>query len=171
MKNILVALTVAALVTGCSSWSKKKDDGGGVVSETTAAGGSEKVESTAVNFAPTGSDSGSIQGLQTLHFEFDKSSLVETEMQKLNGNVEWMKAHPEVRMTIEGHCDERGSNEYNLGLGDRRANTVKQLMVKAGIKGDRVSTVSFGEEKPIDKGDSEEAMAKNRRANFVPIKK
>jgi len=76
-----------------------------------------------------------------------------------------------VKMIIEGHCDQRGSNEYNLSLGERRANAVKQMLVKMGIAADRITTTSFGEEKLIDTGDSEEAMAKNRRANFAPAKK
>ena len=73
-------------------------------------------------------------------------------------------------MNIEGHCDQRGSNEYNLSLGERRANSVKKMMVSMGIPASRLTIVSFGEEKPLVQGDSEEAMAKNRRANFVPSK-
>ena len=73
-------------------------------------------------------------------------------------------------MNIEGHCDQRGSNEYNLSLGERRANSVKKMMVSMGIPANRLTIVSYGEEKPLVHGDSEEAMAKNRRANFVPSK-
>ena len=171
MKKILFALALAAIVTGCSSKPTQSENGGGVVSETTASGTSEKVDASAMDFSAAGSDSGTIQGLQTLHFEYDKSTLTEGEQKKLAGNVEWMKKYPTVKMVIEGHCDQRGSNEYNLSLGERRANAVKQMLVKMGISADRLTTTSFGEEKLIATGDSEEDMAKNRRANFAPAKK
>lgn len=170
MKNFLIALTVLAMITGCSSF-KKKTDEGGVVSETTAAGGTEKVDTTAMDFAAAGSDSGKIEGLQTVRFEFDKSTLTDDEQKKLDTNVEWLKKYSSVKMVIEGHCDQRGSNEYNLSLGERRANTVKQMLVSKGIAADRLTTNSFGEEKLISTDDTEEGMAMNRRANFVPVKK
>ena len=96
------------------------------------------------------------------------NNIVEKFKEKLKSNIEWMKKNAGVKMTIEGHCDQRGSNEYNLSLGERRANSVKQMMQSMGVSAARLSTVSFGEEKPLMQGDSEEAMAKNRRANFVP---
>ncbi|MGZ3689883.1 MAG: OmpA family protein [Pseudobdellovibrio sp.] len=172
MKKILFALTLAALFAGCSGNKVKPEDAnGGVVSETTASGTSEKVDASAMDFSVGGSDSGKIDGLQTLHFDYDKSTLTDGEQKKLEGNVAWMKKNSSVKMIIEGHCDQRGSNEYNLSLGERRANAVKQMLVKMGISADRITTTSFGEEKLIDTGDSEEAMAKNRRANFAPVKK
>ena len=170
MKKLLMALTVLAMVSGCSSF-KKKSDEGGVVSETTASGGSEQVDASAMNFAPAGSDSGKIEGLQTVRFEFDKSTLTDTEQKKLDTNAEWLKKFSMVSMVIEGHCDQRGSNEYNLSLGERRANTVKQMLVSKGIAANRLTTTSFGEEKLISTDDTEEGMAMNRRANFVPVKK
>ncbi len=170
MKKILIALTVMAMITGCSSM-KKNEGEGGVVSETTASGSSEKVDATAMDFSAAGSDSGSIQGLQTLHFEYDKATLTDGEQKKLEGNVEWLKKFSTVKMVVEGHCDQRGSNEYNLSLGERRANAVKQMLVKMGVAADRITTTSFGEEKLVVNGEAEEEMAKNRRANFVPVKK
>ncbi|MBY0451774.1 MAG: OmpA family protein [Bdellovibrionaceae bacterium] len=170
--QIVLPLLLSALIFGCSS-AKKNADGSTetVTSETTGSGSTEKVDSSAMNFSAQGSDSGSIEGLQTVRFEYDKSTLTDDEQKKLNGNAEWLKKNADTKLTIEGHTDQRGSNEYNLSLGERRANTVKQLLVKMGIKADRLTTTSYGEEKLLENGDSEEEMARNRRANFVPVRK
>ncbi len=168
MKKILLSVMVFALVSGCSSAKKNETP---VSNEQTASGGTEKVESSAMDFSPKGSDSGSIEGLQTVRFEYDKSTLTDDEQKKLNANAEWLKKNSDVKMLIEGHCDQRGSIEYNLSLGERRANSVKQMLQKLGIPGDRLSTTSYGKEKLIASGDAEEEMAQNRRANFVPSKK
>jgi peptidoglycan-associated lipoprotein len=168
MKKILLSIMVVAMVTGCSSTKKNETP---TSNEATANGGTEKVESTAMNFSPQGSDSGSIEGLQTVHFEYDKSSLVGYEQKKLEADADWIKKNADVKILVEGHCDQRGSIEYNLSLGERRANAVKQMLIKLGVPADRISTTSFGKEKLIATGDSEEEMAQNRRANFVPSKK
>lgn len=165
MKKLLMAIMVLAVAAGCSS--AKKNEG---VSETTAAGGTEKVDSSAINFSASGSDSGAIAGLQTVRFDFDSATLSGDEQKKLEGNAEWLKKLADVKLVIEGHCDQRGSNEYNLSLGERRANAVKQMLVKLGVAEARMTTTSFGEEKPVANGDSEGEMAQNRRANFVPTK-
>lgn len=168
MKKILLSVIVFALVSGCSSTKKNETP---VSNETTASGGSEKVESSAMDFSAKGSDSGTIAGLQTVRFEYDKSTLTEDEQKKLNANADWLKKNAGTKMLIEGHCDQRGSIEYNLSLGERRANSVKQMLQKLGIAGDRLTTTSYGKEKLIATGDAEEEMAQNRRANFVPSKK
>lgn len=165
MKLVILSLATVAILTGCANTRKA-----GVTSETTAGGASAEVDSSPMDFTMNGSDSGKIEGLQTIHFEFDSSALIESEKKILEGNAEWMKKNSSVKMLIEGHCDQRGSNEYNLSLGERRANSIKSMLVKMGIKSDRLSVVSFGEEKLISEGDSEAEMAKNRRANFVPSK-
>ncbi len=173
MKRIALALVIVSLTVGCSSWRKKGSDtgagqGSNVMSETTGSGGSEKVDGSPMNFSATGSDSGSIEGLQTVHFDYDKATLPSAEKQKLEGNASWLKKNTTSKMLIEGHCDQRGSTEYNLSLGERRANAVKQMLVQMGVSANRVSTVSFGKEKLLANGESESEMAQNRRANFVP---
>lgn len=168
-----MAILVLSMAVGCSSWRKKGGDttgGSGVTSETTGGGGTEKVDGSPMNFNATGSDSGSIEGLQTVHFDYDKSTLPEEEKAKLEGNAEWLKNNKGAKLLIEGHCDQRGSTEYNLSLGERRANAVKQMLVKMGVSSKRLSTASLGKEKLIATGDSEADLAKNRRANFVPSK-
>lgn len=173
MKKLLLSLVVVSMVSGCALFRKKSSGdaaGSGVVSETTASGSSEKVDSSAMNFSAAGSDSGKIEGLNTIHFDYDTANITEEEKQKLVGNADWLKKNSDAKLLIEGHCDQRGSTEYNLSLGERRANSVKSMMVKMGIKADRLSTTSLGEEKPVANGDSEAEMAQNRRANFVPSK-
>lgn len=168
----IILLLVVSATTSCSLFRKKTDGAGSsdgsVKTETTADGGSEKIDASPMNFSAQGSDSGSIDGLKTVFFEYDKSVLSPAEKSKLEGNAAWMKSHSGSKLSIEGHCDQRGSNEYNLSLGERRANAVRQMLVDMGVSVNRLSTVSFGEEKPLVQGDSEQAMAKNRRANFVP---
>ncbi len=171
----LVLSVILTTTTGCSLFRKKTDtetttsQDGIIKTETTADGRSEQIDASPMNFSPQGSDSGTIDGLKTVFFPYDKATLGGAEKSKLDGNVAWMKRNSSSKMTIEGNCDQRGSNEYNLSLGERRANAVKQMMISGGIAADRLSTVSFGEEKPLVQGDSESAMAKNRRANFVPV--
>lgn len=170
-KRLLSLVVIGLFVVGCSSTRKKTEgegtDGGGIG----GANESGKVESTPISFNASGSDSGSINGLQTVHFEFDSSTLTNAETAKLKGNADWMKANGKATLTIEGHCDQKGSNEYNLALGERRAAAVKKLLTGYGIAANRLTTVSFGEEKLVSQGDSEAEMAKNRRANFVPVSK
>ena len=168
MKRLLLSLVLVSLVSGCAGTKKNGTDG--VVSETTANGSSEKVDASAMNFSATGSDSGKIEGLKTVHFDYDATTLPESEKQILSGNVAWLKTNSAAKLLIEGHCDQRGSTEYNLSLAERRANAVKALLVKMGIKAERLSTASLGKEKLIANGDSESEMAQNRRANFVPAK-
>ncbi|MEN0057878.1 MAG: peptidoglycan-associated lipoprotein Pal, partial [Bdellovibrio sp.] len=106
--------------------------------------------------------------LVTVRFGYDKSSLDSQAKKDIATNVAWMKANPTVNVQIEGHCDARGTIEYNVALGERRANAVKAYMASLGIPGNRLSVISYGKEKPLDSADTEAAWAKNRRANFVP---
>ena len=169
-KRLLSLVVVGLFVVGCSS-TRKKTDGEGGENGTGGAAESGKVESIPISFNASGSDSGSINGLQTVHFEFDRSTLTTAESAKLKGNADWMKANAKATLTVEGHCDQKGSNEYNLALGERRAAAVKKLLTGFGVAANRLTTVSFGEEKLVSQGESESEMAKNRRANFVPVTK
>ncbi len=172
MKILIIATLIVSLFNGCSLFRKK--DGAGadsqIKSEQTASGGSENLDATPMNMAATGSDSGTIEGLKTVFFEYDKATLTPAEKTKLMNNITWIKKNSGTKITVEGHCDQRGSAEYNLALGERRANAVKQMLVSNGIPGSRLTTVSFGKEKLLVQDDSEDAMTKNRRANFVPVR-
>ena len=104
---------------------------------------------------------------EDIYFEFDKSRLLPEAKEILGQKAEWLRAHPDVSVVVEGHCDERGTNEYNMALGDRRAQTAKTFLVDMGVASRRLTTISYGEEKPVDPRHDEEAWAKNRRTHFV----
>ncbi|MEW6616739.1 MAG: peptidoglycan-associated lipoprotein Pal [Thermodesulfobacteriota bacterium] len=101
-----------------------------------------------------------------VHFDFDKFSLTNKAREILAKKASWLQGHTGVKIKIEGHCDERGSNEYNMALGERRADSAMKYLVNAGVEASRVETISYGEEKPLDPGHNEDAWAKNRRAHF-----
>ena len=103
---------------------------------------------------------------EDVHFDFDSSVLSAEAQQILLDKAQWLRRNPGVSVVIEGHCDERGTNEYNLALGDRRASSVKAYMADLGISASRMQTVSYGEERPLDPGHDEAAWARNRRAHF-----
>ena len=104
---------------------------------------------------------------ENIFFEFDKSVLSEAAREILITNGEWLRLNPDVAITIEGHCDERGTNDYNLALGDRRAESVKTFLLDLGIDASRLATITYGEERPAVPGHGETAWAKNRRAYFL----
>ena len=107
------------------------------------------------------------QGVHDAYFDFDKGDIRADAREALSQTAEYLKANPSIRVTIEGHCDERGSTEYNLGLGDRRAAAVKEYLVSLGISADRMNTVSFGKEKPFCMQHDETCWQQNRRGHFV----
>jgi len=105
--------------------------------------------------------------LKPVFFEYDSSEINAAAQAALQGNVGILKQYPSWTITIEGHCDERGSAEYNLALGERRAVAARAYLVSLGVSADRLRTVSYGKEFPFDAGHDESAYAKNRRAHFV----
>jgi peptidoglycan-associated lipoprotein len=100
-------------------------------------------------------------------FDYDKYTIRDDQKAAFDGNVAFFKKYPDAKIVIQGNCDERGSGEYNLGLGDKRANTVKEALIAAGIAADRISTISFGKEKPVCSESTEDCWQKNRRDEFV----
>jgi len=108
--------------------------------------------------------------VQRIHFDYDRYYIKPEYVEGLTKNADWIKKNPEYHVLIEGHCDERGSNEYNIALGERRANSAKNFLVEQGIEPSRIITKSWGEEKPLDLGKTEEAYALNRRAEFFAIR-
>jgi peptidoglycan-associated lipoprotein len=104
---------------------------------------------------------------QDIYFDFDKYDLRTDARTILDRKASFLNQNSSVRVQIEGHCDERGTNEYNLALGERRANAAKQYLTTAGISAGRLSTISYGEERPLDPGHNEAAWARNRRDHFV----
>ena len=109
--------------------------------------------------------------LKDIHFGYDQYDIRRADEEILRENAAFLKKNPQMKIQIEGHCDERGTSEYNLALGERRANSTKRYLVSLGIASDRISTISFGKERPFDPGHNEEAWAKNRRAHIVVLSK
>jgi peptidoglycan-associated lipoprotein len=109
--------------------------------------------------------------LKDIRFDFDKYDIRPGDAEILKENAALLMKYPKVKIQVEGHCDERGTNEYNLALGERRANAAKRYLISVGITADRISTISYGEEKPLDAGHNEEAWSKNRRDHFVILSK
>ena len=105
--------------------------------------------------------------LKDAFFDYDKSALREDQKAALNEDVAWLKGNAGAKVLIEGHCDERGTAEYNLGLGERRAKAVKDYLIAAGIAADRISIISYGKERPFVLGHDESAWKWNRRGHFV----
>lgn len=108
-----------------------------------------------------------IAGLKTVYFDFDDSTIRSDQTSVLEGNAQFFKNNSGVRSNVEGHCDERGTNEYNLALGDRRAKATKNYLVNLGVDPARMNTISFGEEKPVCSAHDESCWWQNRRGAFV----
>jgi peptidoglycan-associated lipoprotein len=125
------------------------------------------IQSKDMSYDAQGSDSGNISGLYSIYFDYDKATLTAEGRSAAQKNADWLKANEGATLQIEGHCDRHGSIEYNLALGERRAKTVKNYITNLGISPNRLTTISYGKEKPLDSSESESADAKNRRANFV----
>ncbi|MFQ5912486.1 MAG: peptidoglycan-associated lipoprotein Pal [Nitrospinota bacterium] len=106
---------------------------------------------------------------ELIHFDFDRSEIKDESKPVLSRKADFLRRYPNVRIQVEGHCDERGTVQYNLALGDRRANSAKAYLAALGIDGTRISTISFGEERPLNPGHNEGAWEKNRRAKFVVV--
>jgi peptidoglycan-associated lipoprotein len=107
--------------------------------------------------------------LESIHFDFDQWLLRDDQKEILIKGADWLKANPRVRIRIEGNCDERGTTEYNLALGQKRAEAASGFLRGLGISENRMQTISYGEERPLDPGHDEAAWAKNRRVDFVPL--
>ncbi len=174
--NLMVAMLVAGLFLTVSCAQKT------VVSEPTTIEDKAKADAAAKAAAQAEQDRIRAQQLeaqakiaaaksrfvnQNIHFEFDSAELSSMAKMLLKEKAAWLAANPSVSVTIEGHCDDRGTTVYNLGLGERRAIAARNYLADLGIADSRLSKVSFGEEKPLDMGTSEEAYRKNRRAQFV----
>jgi peptidoglycan-associated lipoprotein len=107
------------------------------------------------------------QNVKDIYFDYDKYDIRMDQQSALQGDIAFLKEHTAVHFTIEGHCDERGSTEYNLALGDNRAGSVKSALVEAGISADRIRTISYGKERPFCTEHTEECWQQNRRGHFV----
>ena len=149
MKKLLSLFCALAFLSGCSAF----DSNGGLF------GGAECASVEARDFMANAED--------RVFFAFDSSALSNNAVEVLQTQVEWLKKNENVDVIVQGYCDERGTREYNLALGERRANAVKQYLISQGIAADRISTISYGKERPAVLGNNEAAWAQNRRAVTV----
>ena len=159
----------AAPESGKSLQKGASTESGAPLAETPTREAAVKQE-PAIAVAP-GSTAGALQNeLQKVYFNFDSAALSDESRAILSKNAEALAKQPSVSVRIEGNCDERGSDEYNLALGERRAKAARDYLVNLGVQPERLSVISYGEEKPVDPGHDEAAWAKNRRDEFVIIK-
>lgn len=180
MKGMIVALGVVALMAaGCAKEEVVKKDEPVVQQQTVKQEPAKPVEAAPVvqqqeppkQEEATAAKASETAALETVYFDFDKSDLRQDARDALSKNAEvLLKKLTDAKVKIEGNCDERGSDEYNLALGDRRAKSAAKYLETLGVKADRISTISYGKEKPAVQGHDEAAWAKNRRDEFVIIK-
>ncbi|OHC76518.1 MAG: peptidoglycan-associated lipoprotein [Rhodospirillales bacterium RIFCSPLOWO2_12_FULL_58_28] len=156
--KFLSLIAAAALVSACQTAPDEKAGATG--------GGSAPAAASGAAGAPTkGSQEDlTISAGDRVHFDFDKFNLDAGDKATLDKQAAWLKKNAAVSITVEGHCDERGTREYNLALGERRANSVKDHLVAAGVGVARIKMISYGKERPVAVGSNEEAWAQNRRA-------
>ena len=159
---IVLATSFMVFAIGCSSAPKTEDP-----SVPTASTIPSTPPGADDNSSLGDSDSGRALGLQSVHFPYDTHTLDESSKATLRANADILLAQPNVKIQIEGHCDQRGGIQYNIALGEKRANIAKRYLQELGVPEARITVISFGKEKPIDTGSTEEAYAKNRRDNFV----
>ncbi len=107
------------------------------------------------------------QNVKDVYFDYDKADIRADQQSALQGDIDFLKQHPSIHFIVEGHCDERGSTEYNLGLGDNRANSVKNALTQGGVGADNMKTISYGKEKPFCSEHTEDCWQQNRRGHFV----
>lgn len=141
-------------------------------SANTGSAGNIQATTTAPAAAPTGPTPGSAEDFvvnvgDSVFFELDSSAIGASARTTLERQAFFLRKYPSVAVTIEGHCDERGTREYNLALGERRASAVRDYLVSLGIDASRVTTISYGKERPVDPASTEDAWAKNRRGVTV----
>jgi len=177
-----IVLSGALAFAGCSSTTPPTSPEPSAAAAAAPAGSKTKVESgkttESTSKAPGTSSLDALQRgestatpgsspLKDVYFDFDRYDLRADSREILKANSAWLKANPGAQVQIEGHCDERGTTEYNVALGSRRAESVKDYLVTLGTTADRLSTISYGEEVPVCREQSEECWQKNRRARFV----
>ncbi len=192
LRNLNIVFAAAVLVAslalyGCPKKPEVTAGQGSGVGPTTAtapggpgqAGGTQAGETpvvrppapseSGVKPAPGGSQGGAAAAspLKDAFFDYDKSAVRDDQKAVLNEDASWLKANAGTKVLVEGHCDERGTAEYNLGLGERRAKAVKDYLIAAGIPADRISTISYGKERPFVLGHDESAWKWNRRGHFT----
>ena len=173
INRIFALFAIVAFLAACETAPKDAGDAGG----SGASGSSDTSSSSSSSSSASGGSTSSSSGSSTMtkdeelvsignkvYFDFDSSALSADAKSTLNAQAAFLRSNPSVRITVEGHADERGTREYNLALGDRRASAARDFLVAQGIDGARIKTISYGKERPEMVGSNDEAWAKNRRS-------
>jgi peptidoglycan-associated lipoprotein len=124
-------------------------------------------DATSSSEFPTSETLGEGGPLIDIHFEYDRATLTDEAKATLEKHALWLQGHRDAKVTVEGHCDERGTTDYNLALGEQRARVVRDYLASLGVTAGRMRTVSYGKERPLVRGENEQAYAQNRRAHFA----
>ncbi|MCG9552087.1 peptidoglycan-associated lipoprotein Pal [Vibrio sp. Isolate31] len=173
LKGLMIALPVMA-VTACSSTDEATSATSGIESNQTTSGSEGNVDTTVVTPIDANGQLSeqelkeqALRETQTIYFAFDNSTIAGDYEEMLAAHAAYLVKNVDMKVTIEGHADERGTPEYNIALGERRAQAVAKYLQALGVQADQISIVSYGEEKPLLLGQSEDVYAKNRRAVLV----
>jgi peptidoglycan-associated lipoprotein len=179
MKNLTISLLLLSLLAACASdkpadvvtpaaqTAEQKAAADKVAADKAAADQAAAAAAVAPATTDALNDVNGLLAKRSAYFDFDKSAVKEADKAMVQGHGQYLGANAARKVVVEGNADERGSSEYNLALGNRRADSVKKMLVVSGAKGDQVSTTSYGEEKPAAKGHNEAAWSQNRRADIV----
>lgn len=178
-KRLLILLLLAGFLSACSTTPESGGEGATVEDRSMSAGGGSGTEGEEGYSQTYGTgeesggrfseleDPGSILSTRTIYFDYDSSDIRSEYRDVVAAHAEYLASHPDLTVTLEGHADERGSREYNLALGERRAQSVKQQMLLLGASSDQITVTSYGEERPAVEGHNESAWSQNRRVEIV----
>lgn len=166
VKLCLLLGLIAVVATGCRGCMKDSPFGRWFGKALGTGKTPSPFESSVLPEPIRGKETYSVAELKTIYFEFDSAELLDPAKQELRRNAEWLKANRSVHIQIEGHCDERGTAEYNYALGQRRADAARMFLIQEGVEPGRLHTISYGAERPADPGHNEIAWARNRRVEF-----
>jgi peptidoglycan-associated lipoprotein len=173
MRNLIIAATLGVIVAGCSSTPTQEstapveDKSGATASTTTPGGASTSGTQSGTAGANPLRDPNNILSKRSVYFEFDSFTVADQYKPIVEAHARYLAANRNARVTLQGHADERGSREYNIALGQKRADAVKRMMTVMGIQDTVIETVSFGKEKPRNMGHDEAAWAENRRVDII----
>ena len=181
-KFVAVAVMVSSMAllgAGCAQKKVAKDEGADAAKAQPVAAAAESKPAVGApeSLAATKSDKPGLAILEgrttgpmlPIYFDFDKSNVRADQKGRLEGNAKYLKSKAAAKVVVEGNCDERGTNEYNMALGERRAQSAKKYLVNLGVNAGNLTTISYGEEKPLNFGHDELAWSQNRRADFVEM--
>ncbi|MGH8727077.1 MAG: peptidoglycan-associated lipoprotein Pal [Burkholderiales bacterium] len=175
MWKLIASVLFVALLAGCASKDVKPEQSGAAVEDRAATKPAQPSEQPSQARAATSSeiagnplkDPSNILSKRSVYYEYDSAAIDEQYKPMVQAHSKYLQGNNNTRISVEGHCDERGSREYNLALGQRRADGVKKAMTLLGVSGNQITTVSYGKEKPKASGSNEAAWAQNRRSDLV----